>query len=428
MTRTAASARYSTVAITLHWLIAAAVLSMLPMGFWMADAITDPARQQTAFKAYQLHKSIGFTILGLTLLRLAWRIAHPAPPLSADMPVWERFGARATHWAFYALLLALPITGWAYVSSGWAVSTDKPLNVATVWFGLIQVPHLGFVAEQPAEMRRLGAYSAMGAHTALAFGAVGLIALHVAAALKHHFHDRDNVVPSMVPWLKLKDEGPTASGGRLAVAAGVGAIAVLMFAGGLSASPPTGGAAAQVEATAAAAPAAPAEPIVPGTAKAWTVDRAGSAITFAGTHAGATFKGRFEDWEAHIWFDPADLAGSKAVVLVRTASARTGDATQEGSLVEPEWFNPKAFPVARFETQGFRKLGGDRYEATGTLRLKDKTTPVVLPFTLTVANGQAKAVGALNLDRTAVDLGMYSDPTADWVSKLIDVEISVTAR
>lgn len=426
MAGTAASSRYSIVAIGLHWLIAAAVLSMLPMGWWMADAITDPARQQTAFKLYQLHKSIGFTILGLTLVRLAWRIAHPAPPMPAEMPAFERFAARATHWAFYALLLALPITGWAYVSSGWAVSTDKPLNVATVWFGLVQVPHLGFVAEQPAEMRRLGAYSAMGAHTALAFGAVGLIALHVAAALKHQFHDRDNVLPAMVPWLKLKPEGPAASASRLAVAAGVGAIAVLMFAGGMLSSPPAGAAAPEAAATKPAS--APAEPIVPGTAKAWTVDRAASSITFAGAHAGAAFKGRFDDWEGHIWFDPADLAGSKAVVLVRTGSARTGDATQEGSLAEAEWFDPKTFPVARFETQGFRSMGGDRYEATGTLRVKDKTTPVVLPFTLTMTGGQAKAVGKLKLDRTTLNLGLYSDPSADWVSQMIDVEINVSAR
>ncbi|WP_091743282.1 cytochrome b/b6 domain-containing protein [Phenylobacterium immobile] len=426
MARTAASSRYSAVAIILHWLIAAAVLSMLPMGWWMADAISDPARQQTAFKAYQLHKSIGFTILGLTLLRLAWRISHPTPPLSADMPVWERFGARATHWAFYALLLALPITGWAYVSSGWAVSTDKPLNVATVWFGLIQVPHLSFVADQPAEMRRLGAYSAMGAHATLALGAAGLIALHVAAALKHQFHNRDNVLPSMVPWLELKDEGPAASGGRLAMAAGVGAIAVLLFAGGMLASPPAGGA-PRAEA-AQAAPTAPAEPIVPGTAKAWTVDRAGSAITFSGTHAGAAFNGRFDDWEGHIWFDPDNLSGSKAVVLVRTASARTGDATQEGSLVETEWLNPKAFPIARFETQSFRSLGGDHYEATGTLRVKARTVPVVLPFILTLTDGQAKVTGALELDRMALDLGLYSDPSADWVSKMIGLEISVTAH
>ena len=76
----------------------------------------------------------------------------------------------------------------------------------------------------------------------------------------------------------------------------------------------------------------PEAPITPGAAAAWTIDAAASSIRFTGTHAGKRFEGRFDKWEGHVWFDPSDLAGSKAVVLVQTASARTGDPTQEGSL------------------------------------------------------------------------------------------------
>ena len=129
-----------------------------------------------------------------------------------------------------------------------------------------------------------------------------------------------------------------------------------------------------------------------------------------------------------MWFDPADLAGSKAVVLVQTASARTGDPTQEGSLQGAEWFDPAQYPVARFEATRFRSLGGDRYEAAGDLRIETTTIPVVLPFRFSESGGVAKVEGALELDRTALDLGMASDAAADWVSKMVGVRIEVSAR
>jgi len=121
-------------------------------------------------------------------------------------------------------------------------------------------------------------------------------------------------------------------------------------------------------------------------------------------------------------------AGSKAVITVQTASARTGDATQEGSLQGAEWFDPEQYPTARFETTGFRALGGDRYEARGTLRIKDARLSVVLPFTFREADGVATVAGRLQLDRTALNLGLESDPTGDWVSKMIEVQVRVSAR
>src|SRR5690606_31222577 len=115
----------------------------------------------------------------------------------------------------------------------------------------------------------------------------------------------------------------------------------------------------------------------------------------------------------------------RAVVLVRTASARTGDATQEGSLRQAEWFGPATFPVARFEADGFRALGGDRYEATGTLTVKGQTIPVILPFTFDPQGGTARVEGAVELDRTALDLGLLSDPAAAYVARAVNVTITV---
>jgi hypothetical protein len=112
----------------------------------------------------------------------------------------------------------------------------------------------------------------------------------------------------------------------------------------------------------------------------------------------------------------------------RPGTAKTGDATQEGSLPGSEWFDTATYPTARFEATAFKALGGNRYEATGTLRIKMMTVPVVLPFTFDEANGTATVEGRLELDRTALNMGMASDAGGDWVSKAIGVEIKVNSK
>lgn len=422
--------RYTTFAIALHWLIAAAVLCMVPLGWWMSDAVKEPANQQVAYRAFQLHKSVGLTILGLTVVRLIWRLLHRPPPIEARHG-WERYVAVASHAAFYVLLVMIPYTGWLYVSTGWAVSHDQPLNVATSWFGLFQVPHLPVHELDPAARREI-AYSAMGAHGKLAWGVLLLAGLHIAAALKHHVVDRDETLAHMIPILPTGHDGGTPKrltrkGAALCWFVALLLVFGLQAVGWMTAKPPAGG--AKPAAAEAAAPHLGVEAdFTPGSATAWVVDQTKSSITFSGTQSGAPFKGRFEEWQPHIWFDPANLAGSKAVVFIRSASARTGDATQESSLKEAEWFDTGRFSIARFETTAFKSLGDDAYEAEGTLRIKSKSLPVKLPFTFRETAGVARVAGKLELDRTALDLGMASDAAGQWVSKTIAVEIAVEAK
>lgn len=424
----AQATRYSTVAIIIHWLIAAALVAMVPMGWWMADAIADPARQQTAYQLYQLHKAVGFAILALTIVRLGWRLAHPAPPLPAGMPVWERRAARLTHAAFYALLIALPLTGWIYVSAGWSVAYDRTLNVATTWFGLFQIPHLPGLPEASEGVRRLAAVKSMSAHNLLSWAGIVLAALHAAGALKHHFVDRDDVLARMTPWLRGGETGPGAVD-RQAWPAFAGAGLVLLIGASAAVwSRPGEPLAPRSQAPVETPSGALGTEVAPGRADRWLVDRSASQLRFAATQAGAPLSGRFDEWDAHVWFDSADLEGSKVVVLVETGSARTGDATQEGSLAEAEWLDPQGFPTARFEATRFERIGEDRYEAVGELRLKGRATPVRLPFTLTIDGSTARARGEVQLDRTALDVGMVSDPTADWVSRNIAVTFDVAAR
>lgn len=159
----------------------------------------------------------------------------------------------------------------------------------------------------------------------------------------------------------------------------------------------------------------------------WTVNKAQSEIGFGGTHAGRAFDGKFGTWTARIRFDADNLAESRIVVVIETGSATTGDLVQESTLKNGEWFSAKAHKYATFSSNNITAKGGNKYEAKGTLEIKGRKTAVTLPFTLTTSGNSATAKGTLKLDRTKLNMGMNSDPKAEWVSKIIDLNISVKA-
>ena len=179
---------YSIVAITLHWVIAALVLGNLGLAWYFN---TLPKLAQIA--PIQLHKSIGVTVLLLTLLRLAWRLTHRTPPLPAAMPAWEKAAARATHFFFYVFMLAMPLSGWAMVSASLEIKVHPIVLYGLVPWPALPLPGLG--PDQLHDARRLF----HATHSTLALIAYATITLHVAAALKHHFFDRDDVLARMLP-------------------------------------------------------------------------------------------------------------------------------------------------------------------------------------------------------------------------------------
>src|SRR6185312_15175216 len=107
--------RYGTVAMTLHWLIALLIIGNLCSGFLLANVLPDDVSWH--FSAVQLHKSVGLTVLVLSVLRLIWRLINPVPPLPAGMSLPLRVVARGTHYMFYALIIGIPLAGWAWASS-----------------------------------------------------------------------------------------------------------------------------------------------------------------------------------------------------------------------------------------------------------------------------------------------------------------------
>jgi cytochrome b561 len=173
--------RYSAVSILLHWTIAALILGNVYAGWVMAHA-----KGLEKFQVFQLHKSIGLTVLVLSLARLGWRLINPAPPLPAHMARWEKRFAHSVQVALYLLMIGIPALGWATVSS-------SPLNIPTEFWGVVPWPELP-LPNSKALSDQLG-----DVHIYLVVAMFGILALHVAGALKHQFLDRDQVLWRMLP-------------------------------------------------------------------------------------------------------------------------------------------------------------------------------------------------------------------------------------
>jgi cytochrome b561 len=405
--------RYTAVAIVLHWAIAAAILSNLFVGWWMKGAIDEAATQARAIAAFQLHKSIGLTVLLLTALRLLWRLTHKPPPLPAGMPGWERFAAKAAHWAFYILMVVVPLSGWTYVSSQWA--GGKPLNVPTLWFGLFHVPHLFDARAMTDEARAAVSARNHAAHYYLAWSLAGLFVLHVAAALKHHFFNRDGVLTQMLPALPPPDGSvppPDEPTRRAILRTGAGLIFAALAALGymLWRGPVTSAAGAIAGGT------------LTSVTGSWIMDPA-SSIGFSGNHAGSDFHGKFTRWSADIRYNPTAPESSSITASIETGSAADGVPLHEETLPQGEWFNVAKYPKAEFKTTRVSADGA----IEGTLTIKDRPLPVT-GLKATVDKGVLHITGKFDIARKDADLGQESDAGGDYVSLKIGVDVNVTAK
>jgi cytochrome b561 len=178
---------YGRTAQTLHWLMFLLIAGAFGVGLWMAGLPVGPQR----FRAVPWHKAIGITIFALVFIRLIWRLGHPVPPLPASMPTWERVIAHASHWGLYLLMFAVPLSGWLMSSA---------LGFSTVVLGM-KVPDL-------LERNRELGDTLKTVHYFLNKTLLLLIVLHFAAALKHYFIDRDDILQRMLPWRTRTPEKP----------------------------------------------------------------------------------------------------------------------------------------------------------------------------------------------------------------------------
>ncbi|MBC7453159.1 MAG: cytochrome b [Massilia sp.] len=172
--------RYTTPAIVLHWLIAVLIIGAFTMGLVMTDI---PGITPTKLKYFSWHKWAGVTILALATLRLLWRLANKAPAYPAAMPQWQKSAAHHLHLLLYGLMFAVPLSGYFYTLSA---------GVPVVYFGLFPLPVLINPDPELKPVLKL-------IHFWLNMGLAGLVGVHIAAALKHAFVDRDGVMQRMLP-------------------------------------------------------------------------------------------------------------------------------------------------------------------------------------------------------------------------------------
>lgn len=175
--------RYDAVAMALHWLLGIALVGMFLLGVYMTDLPFSPAR----LKLYNWHKWAGMTILVLSLLRLLWRLTHRPPALPTTvvqaMAGWQQWAHHGTHLAMYVLFFAVPLMGWAYSSAA---------GFPVVVFGVLPMPDLLAVNKPLAEWIK-------PLHAVAAFTLAAVVVVHVAAALKHQWVDRDGLLDRMLP-------------------------------------------------------------------------------------------------------------------------------------------------------------------------------------------------------------------------------------
>lgn len=362
--------RYGDVAVIFHWLIAFFIIGLLAIGKYMTSL--DEA-DVVRFELTQWHKSFGLTVLFLSVLRLIWRFTHRPPPEPASIPHWQQRIASIAHTLLYVLMFALPITGWIMASA-------SPLNIDTVLFNVITVPHLPPFSELP---NKADIAANFHEYHELAGNLLILILLaHVGAALKHHIIDKDTILVRMLPdWaskpFKVKVTALTASIAALAAAlfmyANAGNQAALLAAGD-------------------------------------------SEVSFIADVTGDQTPGAFTQTNVTAIIDTNTPANSSIVALVTTASLTSDNSQVEGSLPDAEWFDVEGHPEARFESTTISGIDDSTLQVEGMLTIKTTTQAVSFPMTLnTEEDGKQVARGEFDIDRQEFDIGMESQGTDEYV-------------
>lgn len=167
---------FGLVAILFHWIMAALIIGLLAVGLYMVNLPVSSDK----YKLYDMHKAFGILVLGLIILRTLWRLVNTTPKL--DIPWHEKIAARCAHFGLYGLMFAMPLSGW---------STSSAAGYPPSFFGLFTLPNL----IQPN--KHLSAFFG-STHQWLAYCLIALICIHVLAALKHHFYDKDDILKRMI--------------------------------------------------------------------------------------------------------------------------------------------------------------------------------------------------------------------------------------
>ncbi|MBI1215590.1 MAG: cytochrome b [Alphaproteobacteria bacterium] len=179
---------YGAVTKTFHWLSALLVIGLICVGLYFSDMPNSPATMHTKLQLVTMHKSFGIIVLCLTVLRIIWHIYTRKPGLVDGMKKWERVAAKGAHYFLYFAMLALPLSGWGLTSAA-----GRPVKL----FGLDALTLPDLVAKNHDLKETLEDF-----HSTVAWILIGVIAVHAAAALKHHIIEKDSTLRRMLPFCK----------------------------------------------------------------------------------------------------------------------------------------------------------------------------------------------------------------------------------
>lgn len=425
--------RYASAAILLHWALAILLLFQLSLGWRLETFGPGVAR----FTAFQLHKSVGITILLLSLARLAIRLFVRRPAPLRGHPLLMRL-ASLVHVLLYVVMIAGPITGWILVSTA-------KVRLQTMLFGIVPWPDLpvGRGWHEPAEQL----------HGLIGWLLFALVLLHVGGAVYHHVR-REDLVARMLPRMLVR-RGAITAALIVAVLAMIGSLAAAKFwpfaastepapveapadngAENSALDPAEPDNAAEAENAAAqpanaGAPVNTAAPVNAADAAAapapWHVEQ-GGRLGFRADYSGSPVEGSFRRWTADILFSPDDLAHSRIGATIDLASVDSADSERDTMLTSDSFFDVATHPQARFRSGSIVHRGGNRYRAPGTLTLHGQSRPVTLDFTLDIDGKEAKVDGTATLRRTAFGVGTGEWSATDTIADAVTVTFRFSAR
>lgn len=391
------SLRYGTVAKWFHWLTAALILTLIPLGF-VANRLaqqfqSDPesANIETVTTLFSVHKTLGVTVFFLALGRIFWALMQPKPKLLHGDRKVEAFAAELVHWLLYISLVAVPLTGWIHhaATSGFA----------PIWWPLGQSLPL---VPQSAQLADL--FSTL--HFLFVILLVSSLSLHIAGALKHHVIDRDATLRRMLPGrteADVTDRQPRHWPAALMALV----LALLPFGAALSFGP-----------TATA-------PIELRTAESqWQVTK--GTLDIAIVQLGSNVAGRFDQWTAAIQFDPHGAEAMKGNIDVQIAIASLALGSVRDQAMGPDYFDTNKHPTAQYKAVLVDRSG--TLMAEGQLTLKGATASLSFPVNLTLSGSgqEARATGDFVLDRRSFAIGT-TVPDAATLGFDVQVRFDLTA-
>lgn len=406
---------YSSFAKLLHWLIAGLIVGQFVLAKLAELAEEhDPLVQQILLIAN--HKSLGMTVFMLAIVRLIWRLVNPPPALPAEIPAWQMKASVITHRLLYGLIFLIPL-------SGWLMSSASAYSVS--WFNLFVFPDLIGSNELLVDQ-----FHTM--HEALTRLLFVLVMIHVCAALKHHFLDRNQTLVRMSSKL-----------GYLLMVTSV-AISVIYFgrlySSSLSDDPQYSEEPVADQAIVGSgrtqAPVAGSlmvendSQLATGKIdelKSWKVDYSQSQIKFSGIQAGAPFSGEWQRWKADIKFDPNHLKRSSINVEIDIASVNTENEERDEAIMGTDFFDLENYPTASFSAVHFTPFDDQEFSTMGLVTIKGIGERVVFKFKLDNSGTQTIITGKADLHRFDWNIGLGEWGDTTWLGQDVTVEVIVVA-